>query len=181
VGLALALLLLSTPACGQTSSGDGEQITPTESVDTNCSTPTFCEFMSQYRYHLRRTPLLRIGVNITLGDEVTATRIFHNQMRNRSLRVHPQNTVCGNIPSSEFIKVSSCSWNYICDYNPRRFPPYIFHATCVSPITEVYSCTPVTYPVPVLYTTGCNILTNKTDWVWGQERIAVACARSMSN
>jgi len=146
--------------------------TPTE--ERNCTTPTLCEFMSRYQHQHGMTPL-QIRANVTLPARVDPREQFFRQMIN--FPSSPQNQVCGTENSSRIYKNSSCQWNYVCDYNAKRIPPYIFHAECTSPITEEYSCTTVTYPVPALYTTGCDIFTKKSSWEWRLEQIAVACVR----
>ena len=159
-----------------TSTGNSIPITPTE--ERNCTTPTLCEFSSRYQHQLGMTPpSLQIRANVTLPGTEHPRGQFFSQMFNPPSS--PQNQVCGTVYSNEIPEYvnSSCQWKYVCDYNAKRIPPYIFHAECTSPITEEYSCRTVTYPVPALYTTGCDIFTKKSSWVWRLEQIAVACIR----
>ena len=183
VGVVLALSVCGAPTTEQpteptssepTSTGNSIPITPTE--ERNCTTPTLCEFLSRYAHQQDMTPpSLQIRANVTLPDIVDPNGQFIRQMF--TFPSSPQNQVCGSVNSSRIDINSSCRWNYVCDYNAKRIPPYIFHAECTSPITEEYDCRTVTYPVPALYTTGCDIFTKKSSWEWRLEQIAVACVR----
>ena len=190
VGVVLALSVCGAPTTEQpneptsteptssepTSTGNSTPITPTEK--RNCTTPTLCEFESRYEHQQSMTPpSLQIRANVTLPDIVDPDGQFLRQTI--TLPSSPQNQVCGSVHSSEIPAYEnfSCQWNYVCDYNAKRIPPYIFHAECTSPITEEYDCRTVTYPVPALYTTGCDIFTKEGRWEWRLEQIAVACIR----
>ena len=190
VGVVLALSVCGAPTTEQpteptsteptssapTSAGNSTPITPTE--ERNCTTPTLCEFRSRYQHQQGMTPpSLQIHANVTLPGEINPSGQFFSQMDN--FPSVPQNKVCSNVYSRQIpaYENSSCQWNYVCDYNAKRIPPYIFHAECTSPITEEYDCRTVTYPVSALYTTGCDIFTKEGRWEWRLEQIAVACIR----
>ena len=161
------------------STGNTTQMTPTEvSVERNCTTPTLCEFMSRYEHQLDMTPpSLQISANVTLPDRFDQpSEQFLSNFYSR-MRMPSPNKLCGTAHSNQTVGTSDCRWEYECDYNAKRIPPYLFHAKCINFITAQYRCKKVTYPVPVLYTTGCDIFTKKSNWEWRLEQIAVACVR----
>ena len=134
--------------------------------------------MSRYEHQLDMTPpSLQISVNVTLPTEFD--RPSEQFLSNFYTRMRTPNKLCGNVHSNQTVIGNyDCQWEYVCDYNAKRIPPYLFHAECTSPITDEYRCRRVTYPVPALYTTGCDIFTKKSRWEWRLEQIAVACVRA---
>lgn len=70
----------------------------------------------------------------------------------------------------------SCKWNYTCDYNPNRFPQYLWKAECMG------SAHPIFYQIPTLTLenkSGSDCLPftgTQTVYKWGLEKVAVACS-----
>ena len=144
-------------------------------------------FIQQYDRRILTKPFLNIGVNISLPDAAVAKHWkFRQQLKNAHIqKLMPQHVCEEGLPEHPQQLNQACSWNYTCDYNPHRFPAYVFHAHCKSNHWWHFTppnqkrpqpCRLIYYPVPMLYNTGCNPVTSKKNWEWRQEMVSVACA-----
>lgn len=186
---ALAVLVLlrvdqTTAESGEVSSSSGGSGTE------NCRDFTLAQFMALYTERRLTSPYIHIGVNLTIAEAQTKVSSFKNLLRaarHNGLKVLPKEKVCEGITSRQlpnFLNFTPhiCPWSYQCDYNPRRFPSYLFHAKCDRRTAvvnkKIRNCNEVYYPVPVLISRGCNPITSKKDWVWSQEMVSIACVCS---
>ena len=156
----------------------------TTSIEEECEDYDINWFIQKYNYRILTKPFLHIGVNISLPD-AAATKHWEFKKILRNARFHKltPHEVCNEyIPEHAQQFDQACGWNYKCDYNPHRFPSYIFQADCQDKTWRSANsiapkrCHSVYYPIPVLYSTGCNPLTSKKDWYWKQEIVTVSCA-----
>jgi hypothetical protein len=167
-----------------------EEVPEQQHVEEECQDYDISWFIKQYDRRLITKPYFHIGVNISLQEAINSKHWeFRYLLKNAHVNKLTPKNVCkeakGVSQHAQLIG-QACRWNYTCDYNPHRFPAYIFHAHCINshwiahdpsshpPITPKH-CRPVYYPVPILYSTGCNPLTSKKKWEWRQEPISVAC------
>lgn len=152
--------------------------------DEECEDYDINWFIQKYNHRILTKPFLHIGVNISLAG-AASTRHWEFKKLLRNARYHrlTKHQVCNeHIPQHSQQFDQACGWTYKCDYNPHRFPSYIFQAECKdrtwrpahSPTP--HSCYPIYYPIPVLYSSGCNPLTSKKDWYWTLETVTVSCA-----
>ena len=184
--MVLTVLLCCLTLTVRAESGEGGNHTEEQE---DCQDYDMYWFIHQYDLRILTKPYLNIGVNISLKDAAkTKHWEFKKLIRNAHLtQLHPKNICKYGIPQHSQQMQQACSWNYTCDYNPHRFPAYIFHARCTNthwlqynptgfPPLKPKSCRSIYYPVPVLYSQGCNPLTSKKNWEWKQEMVSVACA-----
>lgn len=183
----LSLLLLTATVKGESGGGnDTRNDTRNDTIieEEECQDYDISWFIQQYSQRILTKPYLSIGVNISLPKAASTKHWeFRALLRNAHLRKLPPNEVCNeHIPSHAQQFQQACGWSYRCDYNPHRFPAYVFQAHCTNDLwgpsgsSEASFCQRVFYPVPMLYSSGCNPLTSKKNWTWKQEMVSVACA-----
>ena len=184
--VSIALVLLVLVGCEPVRGSSGEVQTSGEQSSAegeNCRDFTMAQFIQLYSERRLRSPYIHIGVNLTIQDAAlfdrTRFRSLLRKARNNRLDIMPRGEVCAGVSRGQPNRFC-CPWNYTCDYNPRRFPAYLFHAKCLQ---EHYlgpgggaRCREVLHPIPVLVTTGCNPITSRRDWVWRQQMVSVACS-----
>lgn len=187
VSISLLLLLLLSSELVTANSGEvqmsGEQA-PSSAEGENCRDFTMAEFMHLYNERRLSSPFIHIGVNLTIGEAAQSDRSrFRSLIRKArygNFRQLSRGEVCNGVTARSRPNRFCCPWEYTCDYNPRRFPAYLFHAKCMENnwVGQGGSakCREVYHPIPVLVTTGCNPITSRRDWVWRQEMVSVACS-----
>lgn len=164
-------------------SGD-EQSLEEQNATEECEDYSLQWFLHIYNKQILKQPFLHIGVNISLPDAVQKSHwsFKHFLSNNQYHHLQPEH-VCSNIPYNKHEQQhdQACPWEYSCDYNPNRFPAYVFQAKCTNTYWwdatfSPHNCKQIFYPIPVLYSTGCNPVTSKKNWEWRQEIVSVACA-----
>lgn len=195
VGILISLLLLASHSLlmvGGTSEeiqSSGERTPTSSAAGENCQDFTIAQLMHLYTEQRLRSPYIHIGVNLTTLEAAETDRSKFKRMltRARKNRINllrlpqvPQDQVCSGVKQREQPNRFCCPWEYKCDYNPRRFPAYLFHARCMQSnwvgLSGSARCREVFHPIPVLKTTGCNPITSRRDWTWTQEMVSVACS-----
>lgn len=153
----------------------------------NCTydSPQRVEHLYNVHFHDNGMTHLHIGLNVSLKEAV------HNDgWAFRQLLLKKQNHFLvpqGNCRAGNYLKNhaqlhnQACKWEYKCDYNPRRFPAYVFQAVCtnkywIGPHYQLRRCSEVYYPITTLHTTECNPVKSTSSWEWRIEMVAVACA-----
>ncbi len=164
-----------------------EILTNTTITEDDCldDSPLWVQHLYNVHYHEQGNTHINVGVNVSMEKAV------HNDGLNfRQLLIsYKQNKLVegGNCNEGNHVADHAqqygqvCPWEYTCDYNPRRFPSYIYQATCKNNYwldvnRELHICNQVYYPISTLHTSECNPLKTTIDWEWKIEMVAVACA-----
>ena len=174
-------------ATSEEEQSSGER-TPGSAVQ-DCQDFTIAQLMHLYTEQRLSSPYIHIGVNLSTIEAAQTDRSKFKRLLTSARRNHqqlldlpqiPQDQVCRGLEQKDLPRRFCCPWKYSCDYNPRRFPAYLFHARCVQSnwvgASGSARCREVFHPIPVLVTTGCNPLTSRRDWTWRQEMVSVACS-----
>ena len=124
------------------------------------------------------------NLNTTVGISHTNVQFSFAALRNDL--INPQPTVlqdnCTGNAGRHFsaYNTSRCPWYYVCDYNPQRIPPFIYHAKCNT--TEPANtddrrvCTEVYSLFFYLTTESCvPLASSETQWTGQSTYIPVAC------
>ena len=190
VQVIVAMILLQWCLVAATTSGEESSGERTHgSAGQDCQDFTIAQLMHLYTEQRLSSPYIHIGVNLSTieaaqTDRSKFRRLLTTARRNRlqllNLPQIPRDRVCRGVEKKEQPARFCCPWKYTCDYNPHRFPAYLFHARCIDSnwvgASGTARCREVFHPIPVLVTTGCNPLTSKRDWTWQQEMVSVACS-----
>ena len=75
-----------------------------------------------------------------------------------------------------YSKSLDCPWTYKCEYNPKRIPAIVLHASCEQPDGD-YECQEIKYMIPVLTTEEDCPLSGSDKWDWSRQLVTVGCAR----
>lgn len=176
--IAIALFLCLSPVIIPINGQSGNDTTFPDG-DEDCKDYDILWFIQQYDKRILTKPYFHIGVNISLPQAASTKHWeFRQLLRQSQYRKLLPHEVCStHLPTHPQQFGQACGWSYRCDYNPHRFPAYIFQAHCENSYWgDGNECKRVYYPVPILSSTGCNPLTSKKDWVWKQELVSIACA-----
>ena len=88
----------------------------------------FLNELEQANFHLQQT---NISVNVTYEVQSNTIALLH---QDHLVEADFDENSCQNgqlLKSQDFgTSMSICKWNYVCDHEPGRFPPYIYHAKC---------------------------------------------------
>lgn len=101
------------------------------------------------------------------------TTCYGNDFEAGSPCTHSIQMVGGSLPR--------CTWNYTCEYSPRRFPQYLWKAQCATP-PQGYRAQEIFYEVPTLTLdsmteTSCLPFQGpEAVYRWDIERVPVACS-----
>ena len=149
------------------------------------STSLSVEHLYNVHLHKIHNAHLSIQVNVSLENAARNDGLKFKQIL---LKVHDhlleEGGECrdGNhISQHAQLQGQVCPWEYTCNYNPKRFPAYIFQAVCKNKYwfgadRKLHRCNPVYYPITTLQTSECNPLTTSKSWKWKTEMVSVACA-----
>ena len=129
-------------------------------------------------YHDQSIGFVLNATGLSANNDVCQHKISH--------KLSPNN--------DSFLRNYKCPWEYQCDYDPRRIPQVIWQADCggtwqcscsdgtddcTGCISNFRRCTPVYYPVPILYNyKSCSLFDTPGNWRWSVMNVAVACASS---
>lgn len=200
VALALGLMLIATAAAsGESGLGEDtnttnngtiiqqdEEETAEESVEEcDYDSPLWIEHLYKVHFHTDGKTHLHVGVNVSLKEAVHNDGWAFRQLLIK--KQHYQLVEEGECRSGNHITNHAqlhgqvCPWEYTCDYNPRRFPAYIFQAVCKNRYwfgadRKLHKCREVFYPITTLHTSECNPVKSTSSWEWRMEMAAVACA-----
>ena len=121
-----------------------------------------------------------VNVTTTRGLTFLPQRFFSNRMD----VVNTETNGCEglfNFTSRGTGLETACPWQYKCDYNPQRIPPFIFHASCNNVIPQGNHqngfCEEIHYPVSYILTRSCDPLgeSENTFWEFKTSTIPVSC------
>lgn len=184
-----ALFLVASFAKGESGTGSNNNTEEQLNEEEACQDYSINWFIQQYSLKILNQPYLSIGVNVSLKEAAkTRSTEFKKLIKKAPMtKLNPKNACHESVPHHFQQFGQACSWNYTCDYNPHRFPAYMYHAQCTNshwfqytpssfPTVRPRPCRMIYYPVPVLYSRGCNPLTTEKKWEWKQEMVSVGCA-----
>ena len=191
----LVCLMFLTSALGESGWNENQETEePTNSTevfanstDDGCTndSPLWVQYLYNVHYHQQGNTHISVGVNVSMEKAV------HNDGLNfRQLLVKPKHNKlieAGDCKEGDHVAQhaqqydQACPWEYRCDYNPRRFPAYVYQAACkhqywVRRDNTLHRCREVYYPITTIHTSECNPLKTTIDWEWKIEMVSVACA-----
>lgn len=159
-----------------------------------------CDVLRYIQFNPSRQSNLNLSMNLNLNESENTAYNFApkiNSPENEHYTFEgtplPNQIRCSNSstegsPCSDYIKMANhslptntCTWNYTCDYSPRRFPQYLWTAQCAPPPTG-YRAQKVYYEIPTLTFVGEEIGSEclpfrhpEATYKWKLHEIVVAC------
>ena len=155
----------------------------------------FLNELEQANFHLQQMNLL---VNVTYEEQSNTIALLH---QDHFVETGFDENSCQNYQIyNPGTSMSICKWKYVCDHEPGRFPPYIYHARCNNEIfhyqqsantrRQIFNCLrgdkqcqckAVTMAIKVLRFKGCNPATDEQQWQLESQNVNVGCSCATSS
>lgn len=153
----------------------------------SCPIPGDCTNLTDSRTYVRTLLDISTALNTTVSISPVNVKFRFTDVES-DLRSYPHPNVlqenCTEPANQRFspYNASRCPWYYVCDYNPQRIPPFIYHAKCNSTAlidlgnNDLRRCTEVYTMFFYLLTESCDPLAaSGTKWKAHSTNIPVAC------